>query len=161
MFSRASQQDMIFLNRGDGTFVESGVQAGKDFQKAAMHRGAAFGGFDRDRRNDAAVSRIGATARVFRTTKPAPHHWLVLRLKGHRGNRDGIGALVRVVSASGAEQWSRVTTCTGYACSSGRIAHFGLGREQPLKPVEIRWPSGIAERRENAAVDRTHTVEEP
>jgi hypothetical protein len=158
---RSRQRNMVFLNRGDGTFEESGAQAGEDFQEASMHRGVAFGDFDRDGRIDAAVSRIGENARIFRNTTPAQHHWLVLRLKGRRSNRDGIGALVRVVSASGAEQWNRVTTSTGYACSSDRIAHFGLGREQSLKLVEIRWPNGTAQRLENVAVDRTFTVEEP
>jgi hypothetical protein len=38
--------------------------------------------------------------------------------------------------------------------------HFGLGSMTKLDSVEIRWPSGLTERIDNAAVDQINTVKE-
>ena len=83
-----------------------------------------------------------------------------MRLVGTRSNRDGIGALVRVTTVSGS-QWNRVTTSVGYASSSDRLAHFGLGKEKAVQAVEINWPSGKRQKLENLSADRYLEVREP
>jgi len=80
-------------------------------------------------------------------------------LEGVRGNRDAIGARVRIVTASG-EQWNHVTTSVGYASSSQREVHFGLDKDDRVKLIEIFWPSGAVQRIENASVDRYLAVKE-
>jgi hypothetical protein len=49
----------------------------------------------------------------------------------------------------------------GYASSSDSRVHFGLGANQSIKEIEIRWPSGIKQVLRDVAVDRVMTVEEP
>src|SRR3954468_10873453 len=70
-----------------------------EFQSMGRHRGAAFGDFDRDGLVDIVVSRIAEPAELFRNVSPGGNHWLALRLRGHRSNRQGIGALVHIVAA--------------------------------------------------------------
>ena len=45
MFSnrRYEEPDTVFRNFGNGKFEDVSAEAGPDFQKAAAHRGAAFG----------------------------------------------------------------------------------------------------------------------
>jgi hypothetical protein len=150
----------ILLNRGDGTFADFSKQAGSSFQQVGHHRGAAFGDFDGDGRIDVVVTRLDGLAELFRNTSPAPNHWLGLRLVGKRSNRDGIGARIHLVGASGLEQYNHVTTSVGFACSSDRVAHFGLGKDTYARLVEILWPSGTHQRLSNVAADRVITVEE-
>jgi len=38
--------------------------------------------------------------------------------------------------------------------------HFGLGSVNKLDSVEIRWPSALTERFDNAAIDQINTVKE-
>src|SRR5258706_1036133 len=144
MFSdrKARQSNRVLANLGNLHFLDVSAAAGKDFQQPGAHRGAAFGDFDRDGRVDAVVSRIGERAELFRNTSPTKNHWLALQLRGRRSNRDGIGAFIHLVSASGGQQWNRVTTATGYGGSSDRTVFFGLGREGKVKTNEIEWPSG-------------------
>ncbi len=155
------EANRIILNQGDDTFTDFSKHAGPSFQQVGHHRGAAFGDFDGDGRIDAVVTRLDGPAELFRNTSPAPNYWLGLRLVGKRSNRDGIGARIHVVGASGREQYNHVTTSVGFACSSDRVVHFGLGMDSSARLVEIFWPSGTHQRLNNVAGGRVITVEEP
>ena len=156
---KSRQPNRLLANLGNLRFLDVGAAAGKDFQQVGAHRGAAFGDFDRDGRVDAVVSRIGERAELFRNTSPAANHWLALRLRGHRSNRDGIGAMIHIVTAGG-EQWNRVTTATGYGSSSDRTVFFGTARDSVVKSIEITWPSGTRQRLDNVKCDQYLTIEE-
>jgi hypothetical protein len=158
---KARQSNKVLANLGNLRFLDVSAAVGKDFQQLGAHRGAAFGDFDRDGRVDAVVSRIGERAELFRNISPARNHWLALKLRGRRSNRDGIGALVHVTTATRSEQWNRVTTATGYGSSSDRTVFFGTGKDAVAKSIEIEWPSGIRQKIENVKGDRYLTVEEP
>ena len=151
----------MLANLGNLHFLDVSAAAGRDFQQTGAHRGAAFGDFDRDGRVDAVVSRIGERAELFRNTSPVRNHWLALQLRGRRSNRDGIGALIHVVTASGREQWNRVTTATGYGGSSDRTVFFGTGKEAMAKSIEILWPSGVRQKLDHVNGDRYVAIEEP
>jgi len=158
---KSRHPNLVLANLGNRRFLDVSQRAGKDFQQAAWHRGAAFGDFDADGRVDVVISRIGEPAELFRNTSPARNHWLALRLRGRRSNRDGIGALVRVAGTAGREQWNRVTTATGYGSSSDRTVFFGMGQDAAARLVEILWPSGVRQTLQDVACDRYLTVEEP
>jgi hypothetical protein len=152
--SRKSRQpNLLLLNRGDGTFAPDAIGP------PAMHRGAAFADFDRDGRVDVVITRIGDRPLLLRNTMGSGRHWIGLKLEGVRSNHDAIGARVHIVTASG-EQWNHVTTSVGYASSSQREVHFGLGKDDSVKLIEILWPSGALQRIENSAADRYLTVKE-
>ncbi len=158
---KSKQANKVLANLGNLHFQDVSAAAGKDFQQVGAHRGAAFGDFDRDGRLDVVVSRIGERAELFRNTTPARNHWLALQLRGRRSNRDGIGALIHLSTASGGEQWNRVTTATGYGGSSDRTVFFGTGKEATAKSIEILWPSGVRQKLDNVSVDRYLAIDEP
>ena len=153
--SRKSRQpNLVLLQTANGTF------AAHQLGPPRMHRGAAFADLDGDGRVDAVVTAIGSSALVLRNVGGERNHWLGLRLTGTRSNRDAIGARVHLVTASG-EQWNHVTTSVGYAGSSEKAVHFGLGPDDRAKLIEITWPSGAVQRLENVRADRYVAVTEP
>jgi len=89
------------------------------------------------------------------------NHWLLVDTKGTRSNRDGIGAKLKLTTASGRTLYNHVTTSGGFMSSSDKRVHFGLGREAAIKALEIRWPSGAIQQLSNVRVDRVLEVEEP
>jgi hypothetical protein len=107
------------------------------------------------------VSRIGGRAAIFRNTSAGRNHYLAVRLRGRRSNRDGIGAMVHVTGSSGRQQWNRVTTAVGYGSSSDRTVYFGMGQDAMAASVEVLWPGGARQVEGHVRCDRYLTLEEP
>jgi hypothetical protein len=157
---RYEEPNAVFRNLGRGRFQDVSVEAGPEFQRAAAHRGAAFGDLDNDGRVDAVVTVLNGKVKYFHNTSPNRNHWIVLKLTGSGSNRMGLGAQIRVTSEDGTRQSNHVTTGVGYACSSDPRAHFGLAASKTIREIEIRWPSGIRQTLRNVAADQILQVEE-
>jgi hypothetical protein len=144
---QSRQPNLLLFDRGEGKYTPLEVGS------PAMYRGAAFADLDGDGRVDVVVTALGRAPVILRNTAGAGNHWVGFRLTGTKSNRDGIGARIHIVTASG-EQWNHVTTAVGYASSSEKAVHFGLGKDDRVKTVEIAWPSGIIQKLDNLAADR-------
>jgi hypothetical protein len=150
---------LLARNTGKG-FADVSAQSGDVFRQAWAARGMAIGDIDNDGRIDAVVSTNGGPVHILHNETPLRNHWLTLKLVGHKSNRDGIGASIKVVTAQGA-QWVTVSTAGSYLSSSDVRAHFGLGASATAQNVEIHWPSGIVQNLAGVAGDRIFQVDEP
>lgn len=149
--ARYRQANTVFRNLGNGKFELAAV--GMEGALKA-HRGAAFADLDGDGGVDAVVTVLGERVEIWKNTSEQRGNWLGVRLKGTRGNRDGIGAELRV-----AGQMQTVSSTTSYASSVLGPLHFGLGKLTEVE-VEVKWPGG---RRSilRTAVNRIVEMEEP
>jgi hypothetical protein len=155
------QFNTVFRNPGStGKWVALTEAAGLNASPSSRHRGCAFGDFDGDGRVDVVTTALSADAELWMNRSPHSGHWLDISLRGTKSNRDGIGARIKVTSASGT-QYNHMTTSVGYASSSDGPVHFGLGVDTKANTVEIRWPSGITQVLQNIAADRILLVTEP
>jgi enediyne biosynthesis protein E4 len=150
----------VFVNLKDGRFADGSADAGDAFARKAVHRGAAFGDLDNDGRVDVVVTALDGALELWHNVSPAPHHWLLIKTVGTKSNRDGMGAKVKIVTASGA-QYSHVNTAVGYGCASDRRVHFGLGADTVVKELTITWPSGKTQTLKGVKADQILTVREP
>jgi hypothetical protein len=150
----------VFRNREGKAFEDVSANAGSAFQAAAMNRGVAFGDFDNDGRIDAVVSVVNGAAKLFRNIGASDSHWLALKLRGTRSNRQGLGASVHVRLPDGRDLYNHATTAVGYASSSEPLVRFGLGMNRTVEKLEIRWPGGGTQQLKNVAADRVLEVVE-
>jgi hypothetical protein len=157
--ARVPQANSIFINLGNGMFSDGAANAGPEFSRKAVHRGAAFGDLDNDGRIDVVVSSIQGPLEVWHNISPAANHWLLVRTVGTRSNRDGMGAKLKVVTASGM-QYNHVNTAVGYGCASDVRVHFGLGPDSLVKELQITWPSGTVQTLRDVKADQVLTVKE-
>ena len=154
------QPNSIFANLGNGEFHDLSTLAGPDFQAARAHRGCAFGDFNNDGKIDVVTTSLNEPAELFRNESASHNHWLTLLLVGTRSNRDGLGAKIKLTASSGAVQFNHATTSVGYASSSDRRIHFGLGGESLVRALEIKWPSGTVQILKDIKAGQVLTVEE-
>ncbi len=148
------EPDSIFENQGNGTFRDASEGAGLNESKA--HRGSAFADFDRDGRIDVVVSSLNGPAELWHNITPGTNHWIAINLIGTHSNRDGIGARVRIGT-----QVNEMTSAVSYASSSLDGVHFGLGKTELIKSIEITWPSGRLQHLDNVKPDQLLSVREP
>jgi enediyne biosynthesis protein E4 len=149
----SAQPNLLLFDRGEGKY------APLEIGPPAQNRGAAFVDLDNDGRIDIVVTALGRPPQILRNTAGQTNHWLSLRLTGTKSNRDALGARVHIVTASG-DQWNHATTAVGYASSSEKPVHFGLGKESIVKLVEVFWPSGQVSRQENVPADHYFEIKE-
>ena len=157
---QVDQHNSVFRNLGGTRFGALTAEAGFTAAPARRHRGAAVADFDGDGKLDVVVSAIGSPAEIWKNDSPGAAHWISFALRGHKSNRDGIGARIRV-TAAGASQYNHMSTAAGYASSSAGPVHFGLAGAAMADEVEIRWPSGIVQTLRKVPADRVVKVEEP
>jgi hypothetical protein len=146
------ERDAIFVNEA-GKFHDASEDAGLVSVRA--HRGAAFADFNGDGRIDAVVSSLGEPAELWENVSPGAANWIILRPRGVKSNRDGIGARIRIGS-----QYSEMTTTAGYASSADWGVHFGLGSVAVIPKIEVKWPSGASQTLLNVKGDQVLTVTE-
>lgn len=84
----------------------------------------------------------------------------MLSLTGTSGNRDGIGARIKITSG-GKTQLAQRKTTTGYLSQNDPRIHFGLGKNQIVDKIEIIWPSGKTQTLENINANQILEVKEP
>jgi enediyne biosynthesis protein E4 len=150
---------LLAYNTGKG-FVDVSKQSGEIFHQAWAARGMATGDIDNDGRIDAVVTTNDGPAYLLHNETATTNHWLTLSLAGHRSNRDGIGAEIKLTTSAGS-QYVTVSTAGSYLSSSDKRAHFGLGSETVAKSIQIHWPSGIVQTLENIRADQILKVDEP
>ena len=153
--ARVSQPPLLLRNRGNRTFENATPTLGADLNRPMMARGAAYADFDGDGDLDIAVATLNGPARLFRNDGGNRRNWLRVRTIGSRSNRSGIGAVVRVTSASGT-QWQMVHSGSSYASQSELTLTFGLGGDRRVSRIDVEWPSGHTQTFKN--VDANHVV---
>jgi hypothetical protein len=157
----SKQHDTMFENIDGKTLVDATGKMGPDFAFTGYQRGSAFVDLNNDGFLDLVVTSLGERPRILMNNALNGNHWILFDLRGHKSNRNGIGAAIKVVTASGRALWNHVSPSVGFMSSSDRRAHFGLGTETKIDHVEIRWPSGVVQRIDHPAIDQILKVEEP
>jgi hypothetical protein len=149
----------LFRNKGNLTFEDLSAKAGPGFSAPAAHRGAAFGDLNNDGKIDIVVTVMNGPPQVLINRTSNNSHWIILKLRGVKSNRDGLGTKVKVITAVGS-QFNEATTAVGYNSSSDKRVHFGLGAAAVIEKIELNWPSGIKQILTNIKVDQVLEVTE-
>lgn len=154
------REPLLLLKNNGKTFDDVSGQAGNVFQQRWASRGLAIGDLNNDGRLDVVVSTNNGPAYVLKNQVNNGNHWIGIELTGHKSNRDGIGAEIKV-STPQMTQYGTVSTTGSYLSSSDRRIYFGLAKNSEAQNVEIRWPSGIVQKLVNVKADEVVKVQEP
>jgi hypothetical protein len=135
----------LYENRPDGRLADVSARAGAPWDILRVGRGLAAGDLDNDGRVDALILAQNDPVAYFHNQSNDVGHYLTLRVEGTKSNRDGVGARV-TISAGGKRQVLQRQGGGSYQSANDPRLHFGLGENDRVQSVEIRWPSGRVDR---------------
>jgi hypothetical protein len=154
-----AQRKVLYRNLGNGRFEDISERVGGAVTEPTPSRGCAFGDFDNDGDIDILINPVNAYPELLRADSNTKNNWITVKLVGVKSNRDGIGARVRCVTADGS-QIDEVRSGGSYYSQNDLRVHFGVGKNQKVKAIEIRWPSGQTDALGDVSVNRIVTVKE-
>ncbi|HVZ83453.1 MAG TPA: CRTAC1 family protein [Terracidiphilus sp.] len=154
------EEHTLFRGLGHGRYEDISREAGAVLNTRSVARGACFADYDNDGKVDAFLVNLGARGTLLHNVSQNTGHWVAIKLRGTKSNRDGIGARVEVFAGDHHELQERVAA-SGYLSQNDGRLHFGLGKATVIDKITIRWPSGREQTLEKQPVDRVLTVEEP
>jgi len=150
---------LLFRNLAGKKFENVSPKMGEAFAVPMVARGAIYGDYDHDGDLDVLFSTNNGPARLLRNDGGNRNHWLSIRTAGTKSNRDGIGAVVRIESASG-KQWNMVRSGSSYASQSDLALTFGLSADTLVKTIQVEWPSGMKQSFSGVQVNQLITIDE-
>ena len=150
---------VLLRNIGHGTFVNVSDSGGDGLRVKAVGRGVAFDDLDNDGRIDVVILNSRAPPTILRNESVNANHWIQVRLRGVKTNRDGVGARVKVV-AGDLTQIDEVHSGRGYQSHYGTRLHFGLGKRERVDRIEVHWIGGGVDVLEDVRVDQCLTITE-
>ncbi len=143
-----SERHGAFLNTGGEYFAD--ISAISGFGLPTDGRGMALSDWDQDGDLDIWTSNRTAPRLQFFQNRipPVGSRWIAFRLEGDPGracSRDAIGSQVEVVRVNGSGR--RVKTLhagNGLMSQSSKWVYFGLGKDEEIASVRVRWAGGDA-----------------
>jgi hypothetical protein len=159
LFREADEVAPVLLrNTGHGKFVNVSNSSGDGMRVKLVARGIAFDDLDNDGRGDVVILNSRRPPTILRNESVTGNHWVQIRLRGVKTNRDGVGARVKVVAGDLA-QTAEVHSGRGYQSHWGSLLHFGLGKHDRVDRIEVRWIGG-GDVLENVPANRLLTIRE-
>jgi hypothetical protein len=152
-------RNILLRNSGRGRFENVSNTSGDGLLPKLSSRGAVFDDLDNDGDVDAVILNARREPTLLRNDSSATNHWLQIRLRGTKTNRDGIGARVTVV-AGDLTQIDEVHSGRSYQSDFGKRLHFGLGSRAKIDEVRVKWIGGETEVIRDVGIDRLITVVE-
>ena len=148
----------LFRNLGGGKFTEVTQQMGAPFAAPKVARGGAYADIDNDGFLDVLLTTNAGPAYLFHN-EGGTNHSLRVKLVGTKSNRDGIGAVVRILAGSD-KQWQMLRSGSSYLSQSELVLTFGLAQQRKADSLEVQWPSGESEKLSNIDASQTITIQE-
>ncbi|MEX0727358.1 MAG: FG-GAP-like repeat-containing protein, partial [Planctomycetaceae bacterium] len=135
-----------YHGNGRGQFAEADPESvGPYFARELLGRGLARLDWNRDGRDDFAVSHLDAPVSLVTNASSAYGNHIALRFVGIRSARDAIGTSVTLTTGT-QKRIHQLIAGDGYQASNERLLIIGLGEAIHVDELEIAWPSGDVQR---------------
>jgi enediyne biosynthesis protein E4 len=151
------QPMVLFRNHRDGTFEDVSSTLAK--MPPHSSRGVAFGDINNDGNVDIVILNVGEPPSLLLNHNQDGNHRVLFKLMGTKSNKCAIGARV-TVKAGSLVQFDEVRGGASYLSQNDLRLHFGLGPNNRMSEVDIRWPNGATETLRDLPADFIYTVVE-
>jgi len=152
------ERNVMFANNRDGTFSEVSGVVGLDFLEDG--RSFALADIDHDGRLEVILkNRNAPQLRILHNVMKDLGDSIAFRLRGHKSNRDAIGASI-TVEAGTIRQTKYLQAGSGFLAQHSKEVFFGVGKPEGTLRATVRWPSGLIQQFESLPVNHRIEIEE-
>jgi hypothetical protein len=109
---------------------------------------------------DIAIAQNGGPPRLLRNDQRSHNAWLRIDLVGTRCQRDAGGARVEVHTPRGVLVQT-MEPAMGYMAQSEKTLTFGLGDDDRVREIVVKWPDGVRQEIHPAGVNLRLVITEP
>lgn len=145
MFAAPAQQNRLFENQQDGTFLD--VSTAEGITDINRSRGAIYGDIDNDGDLDVISVNvesdplINTNISVYKNNLANGNNWVKIKLIGQTVNKDAFGSKIELFSNG--RSWIReIGGGSSYLSQNSSIAHFGLENYTIIDSIKITWIGG-------------------
>ncbi len=157
-----SERTRFWRNDGLYTFAERAEEIGIDSRRDG--RGIVCFDYDNDGDLDVYLATQGQKPHLYRNNSHEKNHWLMVELESDSTTgitRDALGTRVTIMMGNQTQIRER-DGGNGYSGQSDPRLHFGLGEDDRLALLEVRWPDGGLQYLEDVAADQIlHVRQDP
>ena len=151
-----AEKNIARRNLGDLRFGDVSAEWGLD--AAGVSYGSVATDLDRDGDLDLVVLNMNAEASLYENQTTGTHRVLI-ELRGVTTNPKGLGARIEV-EAGGVVQTRLVASTRGYMSAGEAVEHVGLGVNERIDRLTVRWPSGAVQEYLDLPADHAFTITE-
>jgi len=159
--------NIVLVNQGNGNFMRLSEESGAEGSEMGNGETVSMADYDNDGFLDLFITNGGGWSGF---AKGGPHqlfrnlgndnNWIEIDLEGTTSNRDGVGTLVYVTTGD-ITQFREQTGGVHFRAQNHQRIHFGLGDNDYIDRILIKWPSGIVHSIENVSVNKILEITEP
>lgn len=147
----------IFRNNGDLTFTRYNEQW--NITEPGFSNGVAYADLDNDGDLDLVVNNIDGEAFIYKNNSREKQlgNYLKVVFEGTPSNKMGIGSIVTILTG-GNMQMEELTLSRGYESSVEPILSFGLGKNEYVDSLCVKWADGKIQNLRNIKANQKLTL---
>lgn len=155
----AKLTNYAYRNNGDVTFENVTKEWG--INTPSCSNGAAYADLDNDGDLDLIVNNVNQPAFLYENTVDefGQRNYLRVKLKGEKGNLDGIGATIKITTDSITQFYEHYLS-RGYESAVDGTVHFGVGKYNLIDSLKITWPDAREQILTNIKVNQLLTLDQ-
>ncbi len=148
-----------YRNKGDMTFEN--VSEAWGLEQPSCSNGAAYADLDNDGDLDLLVNNVNDPAFLLENLSNLnkDRNSLRIKLKGKKGNLQGIGTTVKITLGSGNQFYEHFLS-RGYESGMDPVIHFGLGAAEKVDKIEVSWPDDTYQVLKNVKVNQLLEIDQ-
>ena len=142
MMPEVPLSNLIYRNNGDLTFTDKAEKW--DFAHPSYSTGAAYADFDGDGDLDFVMNNTDKEAFIYRNNanELTGNNYLRLQLLDDGKKANTLNAKVTIYFNDNQIQHQELTYTRGYQSAVEEYIHFGLGKNEKVDKMEVRWLDG-------------------
>src|SRR3990172_3748256 len=153
---QGNQSSILYENNSDGTFKDVASTAG--IQNTGPGEGSTWGDYDNDGDMDIYVVNYNQSNKLYKNNGNS-NHWIIIKPVGTTSNRAGIGARIEVTMGT-STRIREVDGGSGFCSQDSLWVHFGLGSNEKIDTLKIKWPGGKVQTLSDVDTDQILAITE-